>query len=701
MPQTPSATTSIQSQQTSGWRHAYPQSTTAPRPAPLQNSVTSSQPVMSLKSIVAPQPPMAAHSTMTAPSDRPPQPEPTPRWAAPAYPEIMPQHVLASQGMAAPQPPVILQSLYTQPAYAEQPVDSEPADMQPTYAPPPYSWPCCTQPACSEPGCSLSDCSRPYSPQPVDSQQVVAFQQANVVHPAASPRPLATSQPTIASNPSATPWPAAVSQAMTAAQQPVLPQDATFSQPIPSRTMTTSHAAGSPQQLAIRPAAADDSRSSSRGRESATLPQARDPRSLYDPKKSAIVRVTPSVGNKVVDYLMKHDPSVVAASQLSNTLPKETAVHYNSVLAYQAQSLGLSFPHGHPEFHNGIDPSIAPPSVVPAPRETQGMQPTIAHVGGTQPFHQFQSTEAPPLFGQLNAPDPQSDVQSHRGSGVPSTGGVDYGPTCCVGHPQQTLDAGSHGDIQEVSQMDWQAANEGSVGRQDHIQVATRQDWQAANKETNGRQFDQEAQPVVASAPQNTASQPPTCAPAKTQSVPQPCVKNNRGKMPLPRTHRPICGKPVSAKAQTALAKAQTSPTKVQAPKKATSKSKPTPASGGIQKRKSNRIGQATLPRPAAPQTSVPETAVPQAVVPQTDVPRTPLRSPGREQQPTAHVSGSGMELTQDDVDRWQEERQNPYRLPSFNDAFGHIIMGTCSTESEQTSYEAEGGGFNLAAYRI
>ncbi|TFB03529.1 hypothetical protein CCMA1212_004891 [Trichoderma ghanense] len=710
-PQASSATASSQPRQTSVWQHAYSQSTTGPRPASLQHSVTSSGSIMSLKSIVAPQSPAVVHPTMTAPSERILQPEVAPRPAAPSYPPTMPQDAVASQAMAAPQPPAVPQSVYTQPAYT-----------QPTEAQPPHSWHYNTQtalsepshpqlysqPACSEPGCTCSDPPRPYDPQPqsVYSQLMAESQQANVGHPEATPRPLATSQSTIASNSPATPWPAESSQATTAAQQPALPQHAMFSQPIPFRTMATSHGAGSPQQLATRPAAAGDSRISARkdSRESTKPPQAQDVRSLYGPEGSAIVEMTPSLGNKVVEFLLKYEPSMVAGSQVSNTLPKETAVHYNSVLGYQAQSLGLSFPHGRPEFHNGIDPKVAPHRVVPASQDAQSMQPTATHAGRTQTSQRVQGAGIPPRHGHFDVPAPQSNLPPHSFSRIPPAGIAHHNPTNRVGHSLNKSErgmagAGSHGgDVQEVSQMDWQAASEGNRERRDDIQVVSRQDWRAANQDTSGRQFAYGSQHFAASAPQNTASQPSSSTPAKTQSAPQPCVTNIKGKMPLPKAQRPIHA---SIKAQAAPTKTPIALTRGQASRNAKSKYKAAPASGGVQKRKSHRVRQTTAPRPVAMQPAVPKTAVFQSAVPQIEAPQTPLPPAGREKQPTAYLSGSGLGLTQDDVDRWQEERQNPYRLPSFKDAFGHILMATSPTGYQHRSYKAEGGRFNLAAYRI
>ncbi|PTB80045.1 hypothetical protein M440DRAFT_1397338 [Trichoderma longibrachiatum ATCC 18648] len=442
-----------------------------------------------------------------------------------------------------------------------------------------------------------------------------------------------------------------------AAQEPALSQHTMVSQSIPFRTMGSSQGADSPQQLVFRPTAAGDSRSSARkrGRESTEVSQAQDPGPLYESKGSAIVGMTPSFGNKVAEFLFKNEPSTIAGSQVSGNLPMETADHYNSVLAYQAQNLGLSFPQAHSGPHNDIDPSIASPQVVPVSQEAQGMQQPGTHTGRTGPSQGIQSAGVSPRHGHFNVPAPQSGPQLHHSSGVPPPRSVNSGQTSGVGHP---LDEGER-----------RMAGAGFHG--DHIQETSPMDWRAAKEDISGRQSAHEAQPFVASAPQNTASQSSSSAPANTQSVSQPSATNTKGRVPSPKTQRPISA---SVKAQTTPAKSSWMSTRVPAPRKAKVKSKPaTRASGGVQKRKPDRVRQTTPPRPAALQP-----AAPKATVPQTAAFPNPIPSARREQQPATYVSGSGLGLTQDDVDRWQEERQNPYRLPSFNDAFGYTLMDVC-----------------------
>ncbi|ETS03459.1 hypothetical protein M419DRAFT_34322 [Trichoderma reesei RUT C-30] len=446
--------------------------------------------------------------------------------------------------------------------------------------------------------------------------------------------------------------------------------------------------------------------------------------------------MTPSYGNKLVDYLLKHEPSMLAGSQISDTLPKETAVHYNSVLAHQTQGLGLFFPYERLEFQDGFDPSLASSQMVSASQEAQSMQPTATHTGQSQAFQQVQSTGVSPGHDQFNTAAPHSNFQAHSSSRVPPTGSVHHGQIDRIGHPLNVGQRGmagagyQGGDVQEGSQMDWQAANGGSLGRRDDAQVVSRQHWQAANEDAIGHQFAYGAQSVAASAPQSTAPQmtapqSSSSTPARMQSGPQPSAKRAKGKTSLAKPERPIAA---SVKAQPAPRKTPTASTRIPASRKANGQPKPAPASGGVQKRKSNRVRQTTPPHPAAmqpavlqssvpqtsvPQTSVPQTAVPQTAVPQTAVPQTavpqtavpqtavpqepasqtPRPPAGREQQPTTYLSGAGLRLTQEDVDRWQEERRNPYRLPSFEDAFGRFF--------KKTSNDDEEGNFILNAYRI
>lgn len=101
------------------------------------------------------------------------------------------------------------------------------------------------------------------------------------------------------------------------------------------------------------------------------------------------------------------------------------------------------------------------------------------------------------------------------------------------------------------------------------------------------------------------------------------------------------------------------------------------------------------------PKTVVPQNTVPQATMPRTS-PRTPLPSARPDKHRPVRRSRGGMWLSQDDLDRWQEERKDPYRLPSFKHSFNDVAMTDCQTNHEkQTSSEPAGGVFSLDAYRI
>ncbi|KAL7947876.1 hypothetical protein V8C42DRAFT_268175 [Trichoderma barbatum] len=737
-----------QQQQPSSFQPPRPQSAAARRRAMLKHSVTYTLPETMPQRYAAPQQPVVVHPSKTSHHVPPPQPPVipqstrtsrhtrsprrvlTPRPAATPYPEIRPRPLaVVSQGMAAPQPPVVSQPAHAESAY------SQPVYPQSVYSQPHCSKSCCVQPiypqpACSRPRCSQPECSEVYRSQLTYTQSVAAPQETNESYTAATSRSLAASQSAKAPNQPAATRVATVPQGMTVPQPLVTSQQASTSrQPKISKRPKTLQP-GHPQASGTRntTVVSDGQREFERGvkeyfegprdrelrlRREALL-RAQDQPPLHGPQESSIIGMTPSVGNKVVEHFMKHNPSAVAASRLSNTIPQETAVHYNSVLSWHAQNIQHSFPHGHPARYNGAGSTTAPSYGVPAPREEQSMEPADVYASGTPIPQQGQTTEDSLRRTHCSVLAPQDGAQSRPYSRSPH-GKLDNGPNGHVDRSsvaqQQSVDEPGNrkavtsfrGEIQEVSLMDWQTANKENLGRQTDIQVATRQDWQSANKECLGRQVEQRPQPqpvvqrahyVIPDSQISVASASRNKTSANAKLLPKPCFKPSKSDGPPPRTQRPIRQKRVPIPAQ------------AQEIKKSASQAQTSLVSGGVHKRRSSQAGRTTPPQAVMPQNTRPQTAIPQSVPqtmpPQSANPQTTLPPSRQGTRQPIHVSGSGMALTQEDVERWQDERRNPYRLPSFNDSFGDVIMSNCSTGAEkQTSSEHVGGIFSLNAYRI
>ncbi|KAL7788712.1 hypothetical protein V8C37DRAFT_404283 [Trichoderma ceciliae] len=350
-----------------------------------------------------------------------------------------------------------------------------------------------------------------------------------------------------------------------------------------------------------------------------------------------MVEMQPSSGNRVIQYLMKHNPSMITAPPLSNELSEATAMHYNSVLAWEAQNAGLSYPYGYPSHYDTTGPRTVPSDGVPVsqnvrrmeqyypnthssvPAQPRGVESITTHVINTPASQQSWGTEAAYSHGHSSALAPRNGVQSHsypvvfpermnNDSNVRLLCSPESQPQITNGNGKGSATASFHNDIQEVS----------------------RQDWQAANDESSGRQVYEMPQSDVFSSFRNKNAPPLTSdLSVNPHSISQSCVQRNRSKAPSSRVQRSILNEPA--------------PTNPQTTKKSLSKSQTSPVCGRVQKSKPSRGSRITPP-------------------------------PSRDQQPPLYVSGSGIGMTQEQVEHWEEERQNPYCLPSFQDVFGDVI---------------------------
>ncbi|KAL7916351.1 hypothetical protein GGI35DRAFT_35642 [Trichoderma velutinum] len=701
---------------------ANPQTTPA---APEQPVV--SYPRMTSNQVYPPLPVAVSQLTSTSRQAAPLQAVMTLRPGAASYPRLMPRPPVASQRMANPQPP----------AKWQQPIFPKPTNPQSRSSQTPNIQLAYSKSARSQSDYSRPGCAQVYHSQPTYSQAMPVSQQAINLHSAITSGQLSTSRTV------------GVSQGMTTSQPPVTSQQATTEA---KEILETNRERG--RRL----------RREAQLRKEASLLR-RDSPPLHDPPEPTIVGMLPSVGNRVVEHLIKYNPSAVAASKLSHTIPKETAVHYNSVLTWHAQTVQATrspSPHGPTAHLNSVESRTAPSDGVPASREAETLPPIVMPIRSMPVSQQLLNIEKYPHHSHPNTLAPQHGVQSHPCSTVPSreleSAPDRYDNYTSVSKQQSMYEQREmrvkddcNNDIQEISQMDWQAANQANSGRQNDIQVATRQDWQAANKYSPKYRADQRAQSVVVSAPYERTMAPlASASSANPQSILRPCVKKSED-MVLPLSSRhPIHPNPASISA----------PTQAQIVKKPANQANP--IFGGIHKRKSSRTGRtspsqttvsriaisqlvqssaevpkiavpqiaarrisisqlvlpSTVPRIAISQLVLPSTEVPKTVVPQTAMPQavmsqavthqstmpqmssqTALPSSRPDKQRRVRLSGSGMWLTQDDVDRWQEERKNPYCLPSFKDSFGDVAMTDYSTSPEKKTSSEQVGGLN--AHRI
>ncbi|KAL7938408.1 hypothetical protein V8C35DRAFT_153000 [Trichoderma chlorosporum] len=465
--------------------------------------------------------------------------------------------------------------------------------------------------------------------------------------------------------------------------------------------------------------------------------------SLHDPQESSILGMLPSVGNRVVEHLIKHNPSAIAASKLCHAIPEQTAVHYSSILTWHAQNVETveePFPHDYPPRRDDVESRPASSHEGSASREAQNMEPAIVQDGSMPVSQQMPNTENPPRLDHSSTLAHQDDAQwitYSRGSSVePNNASNEYANYSSAPNQQivngqraRTPITNSYGDVQEVSRMDWQTANRENLAHQNDIQVAAQQDWQAASREGSRPPIDQSLQPVVISAPQEAAVIPSVSASfVNPQSVSEPYSNRSTNDMLSMRVQRPIRPKPAPAQVQ------------AQEVKQPERQYQASPVFGGVHKRKFSRdrtsllktvvsqglesqaasrritisqllqspteVPTADRPRTVTPQAASSQVAAPQSRRPQAAIPetasRTPLPSGRQNKQRYVQRSGSGMWLTEDDVERWQEERRNPYCLPSFTASFGDVNMNDHQARPEkQASSEPARGTFSLSAYRI
>ncbi|KAL6790562.1 hypothetical protein J3E68DRAFT_68446 [Trichoderma sp. SZMC 28012] len=629
-------------------------------------------------------------------------------------------------------------------------------------------------------------------PPAVVSHSASTLRQATPVHSVMTLRPGPTSYPPLM------PRPPTASQMMANTQpparwQPIYPKSTATSQQVTTVAKETNRERGR------------------RLRREASLLR-RDSPPLGDPLETTITKFQPSVGNRVVKHLIKKNPEAVAASKLSHEIPKETAVHYNSILTWQAenaQATGDPSPQGHPTFIEGVEPRAASSDGVPVSREAQTLAVIVVPIRSTPVSEQIVNTENHPSHNHSNTLVPQHGVQPHPYSRVPP-GESDNAPN---GY-------GNYSSVSTQQSMYEQRERRAMDNRDSDIQEISRQDWQAANRDSPRYRADQRAQSVVVSAPyERTIASSASASSVNPQSIPEPYFEENEDMLsfgeseemmlpPSPQSPQsPIRQNPVSISAQ-AQAQAQT----VKKPS-----NQANPIYGGIHKRKSSRASRTTPPQTTvsriaisqlvhsstmprisisqlvhhsaeAPKTGLPQTAVrriaisqlvlpstvpriaisqlvhsstvprisisqlvnpstvprvaisqlvhpstevpktvvprvaisqlvnsptevpkpvvPQAIVRQATMPQTSPRTPLPSARPDNHRrvrrSRGGMWLSQDDLDRWQEEIKDPYHLPSFKDSFNDVAMTDCQTSHEkQTSSEPAGGVFSLDAYHI
>ncbi|EHK22640.1 uncharacterized protein TRIVIDRAFT_221910 [Trichoderma virens Gv29-8] len=284
---------------------------------------------------------------------------------------------------------------------------------------------------------------------------------------------------------------------------------------------------------------------------------------------------------------------------------------------------------------------------------------------------QISNTEAPPCHNHSSTLVPQHIVQSHPSSRVAlreldnsPNGFDDYSSALDLQIVEEEEEmeaaASSDSDIREVSHMDWQFANQETLGRQTRVQVAPQQYGQVANREGPRPQVDQRPQTIVVSAPQPSTSASST----NSQNISKPCVKKRKDKVLLPKSQHPVRQKPAPVQVQIqtraqAKAQAQTqtraqtrAQARAQAVKKPAKQARAGPVSGGVNKRKSSRVGGTLPPKTAAPKKTVPKKAVSQAVVPQAEPSQTPTPEPAPSQAEPSRISISQLVLPQSEPSR-------------------------------------------------
>lgn len=436
-------------------------------------------------------------------------------------------------------------------------------------------------------------------PPAVASHSANTLRQATPVHSVMTLRPGPTSYPPLM------PRPPTASQMMANTQpparwQPIYPKSTATSQQVTTVAKETNRERG--RRL----------RREAQLRKEVSLLR-RDCPPLEEPLDTTITEFQPSVGNRVVKHLIKNNPEAVAASKLSHEIPKEAAVHYNSILTWQAenaQAAGDPSPQGHPTYIEGVESRAASSDRVPVSREAQTLAVIVVPIRSTPVSEQIVNTENHPYHNHSNTLVPQHGVQPHPYSRGPP-GESDNAPN---GY-------GNYSSVSTQQSMYEQRERRAMDNRDSDIQEISRQDWQAANRDSPRYRADQRAQSVVVPAPyERTIASSASASSVNPQSIPEPCFEDSGDMLnfeenedmlsfgeseemmlpPSPQSPQsPIRPNPVFISAQ-AQAQAQT----VKNPS-----NQANPIYGGIHKRKSSRAS-----RTSPPQTTMSRIAISQLV---------------------------------------------------------------------------------------
>ncbi|KKO99679.1 hypothetical protein THAR02_08209, partial [Trichoderma harzianum] len=254
------------------------------------------------------------------------------------------------------------------------------------------------QPAVYHPTMTSNQVQSP--PPAVISHSASTLRQATPVHSVMTLRPGPTSYPPLM------PRPPTASQMVANTQpparwQPIYPKSTATSQQVTTVAKETNRERG----RRLR-------REAQLRKEASLLP--RDSPPLDDPLETTISEFQPSVGNRVVKHLIKHNPEAVAASKLSHEIPKEAAVHYNSILTWQAentQATGDPSPQGHPTYIEGVESRAASSDGVLVSREAQALAVIVVPIRSTPVSEQIVNTENHPYHtssASASSVNPQS-----------------------------------------------------------------------------------------------------------------------------------------------------------------------------------------------------------------------------------------------------------------------------------------------------
>jgi hypothetical protein len=305
----------------------------------------------------------------------------------------------------------------------------------------------------------------------------------------------------------------------------------------------------------------------------------------------------PSVGNRVLQYLMQHNPSLVAASQVSNEIPKRTARKYKKALSKQVEKPEHPYPPADPS-RNRMESIYARSDSVPAslevhyntqygiPAQHGGIEPATGHGNTTLSSQQAQGTEVPYHPGHSSVPTSHNGVKSHSYPIVPpervhNEPHVSY--TCPSYIPESQQQSSFHSGIQDVFRHDGQAVGRGSLAYQADIQEISREDWQVANKGGPGRKAPLEDQSVAGSLQRSGPLRPWTpTTPMNPQPISRVSIQMSESEAPSLKDQHSVPERTASAYSQaamtprTALSNAPIAQTSI-------GKSQEGPAYGGIQ----------------------------------------------------------------------------------------------------------------------